>query len=89
VRAACADWAFDINADEMCPAAGFRFENIRLEAARKGFIHIVNAKNVEMKNVTLGDGPVLTYQKMADWVPTGAPIQEFAVPESEKKRMSK
>ena len=89
VRAACADWAFDINADEMCPAEGFRFENIRLEAARKGFMHIVNAKNVEMKNVTLGDGPVLTYQKMADWVPTGAPIQEFAVPESEKKRMSK
>ena len=89
VRAACADWVFDINADEMCPADGFRFENIRLESARKGFMHIVNAKNVEMKNVTLGDGPVLTYRKMSDWVPTGAPIQEFAVPESEKKRRAR
>jgi hypothetical protein len=47
-------------------------------------MHIVNAKNIEMKDVTLGDGPVLKYQRMKDWVPTGAPAQEFAVPDSEK-----
>jgi polygalacturonase len=88
VRARCADWAFNIEADENCPADGFRFRNIRLESARKGFAHIVNAKNIEMNEVSLGDGPLVAAKRLTDWVPTGAPNQANAVPESEKKSAS-
>ena len=54
VHAECANWGFEIDADAHQPAKGLHFEDVKLNAAWKGFSHIVNAQDVTMKNVSLG-----------------------------------
>ena len=49
-----ADWMFEVKGDAHEPVEGLHFENLSLDSVKRGFSHIVNAKGIEMKNVTLG-----------------------------------
>ena len=56
VHAKCADWAFDIDGDPHEPAEGLHFENVSIDAVRKGFSHIVNARDISFAGTSLGTG---------------------------------
>ena len=66
VHARCADWAFDVTADEHLPARGLRFDNVTLDAARKGFSRIVNARDVKFRNVTMGDAEPTEWEQVVN-----------------------
>lgn len=55
VHARCADWAVRVIGDAHEPVRGIRLQNVTLDAARKGFSNIVNARDVAMKDVSLGN----------------------------------
>ena len=66
VHARCADWAFDVTADEHLPARGLRFDNVTLDAARKGFSRIVNARDVKFRDVTMGDAEPTEWEQVVN-----------------------
>ena len=63
VHARCADWMFNVAADAHEPAVGLHFENVTLDAVRQGFSRIVNARDVTMANVKLGDAKPAAWRK--------------------------
>ena len=68
VHAKCANWAVNVQGDAHEPVRGIRLENVSLDAARKGFSNIVNAKGVVMKDVALGDAEPTKWQQPIDEV---------------------
>ena len=68
VHAKCANWAVNVQGDAHEPVRGIRLENVSLDAARKGFSNIVNAKDVVMKDVALGDAEPTKWQQPIDEV---------------------
>ncbi len=85
LKAQCADWMFDIAADEKCPAEDLFFERLSIGAVRLGMSKIENARGVTMNQVTLGKDRPVPPVELKDWIPTGAPDQADAVPDSEHK----
>lgn len=68
VHANCADWAFDIDGDAHEPAIGLHFEDVSINAVRKGFSHIVNAKDITFENARMGSGKPDVWQNPVDQV---------------------
>jgi len=68
VHARCADWAVRILGDSLEPVRGIRLENVTLDAARKGFSNIVNARDVVMKDVSLGSAEPTEWKQPIDEV---------------------
>ena len=66
VHAECADWAFDVTADEHLPARALHFDNVTLDAARKGFSRIVNARDVKFRDITMGDAEPTEWEQIVN-----------------------
>ena len=68
VHARCADWAVKVDGDAHEPVEGIRLEDVTVDAVRKGFSHVVNARDVAMRNVSLGSAEPTKWEQPVDEV---------------------
>ena len=55
-----------MTADEHLPARALHFDNVTLDAARKGFSRIVNARDVKFRDITMGDAEPTEWEQIVN-----------------------